>query len=478
MSRKPQRRNRASRRHPNRPNGGVPVATPTGWPSPDIVADTIDANVLARELLDAMKPATMQTILKRMDPNARKAVLAQRNIPSAKVSQRAAAQVLGLVRAVDKPAEGTLLAAILDPASDLFQYAVITPPGLTGMRLLLADLGLPLIADNESLFQGLRTWSQWAQEDFEDLTLAVVIGMRCQNSALAASYLAANHPDIAKQYESLRKRFPRMPRVSESRLTVSNPLTRYFSARTDQALPSTSGQLNTLLAQDSKIREREIAETRSQQRYDLSEYASRLHQRIHDSAEAEPEETAPPETPDAVFDRWSGHLDHELPALPTFDEWAQAVAAARECMTRLLSGRPPEESRFELLLSIRHRLDNFSLLLTHVTQSEVFPVRDDLERALTMALSDPRMSERLGNPPETVGDVIARLEALPDEARNRAVAVPPPADDSTAQAYDLSDLDSILSGETGKQLLAFATMREADGSDRLSASAEPDGETA
>lgn len=465
------RSSRARRRHSPRPQPAQKVETPQGWPSGELLTEALDINSLARDLLAEMKPEAMRTILQRMDVQARQAALEPRSIPAAKVSLRAASQVLAMLRAEDKPAESTLLGTLLAPAADLFHEAVIGPSQLVGLRLKLVDLALPLIVHSESVFKGIRTWHRWCDESFEDLTLTVVIGLQCSNAALAAAYLSASHPDIAQRYEGLREEHPAMPRIAEARLTPSNPLSRYLAARPDRKLPANTAELHTALTEDGRTRLKELEQAKQERRRAASERTRRQRQRedalTHHEAETPiPVEPVPehrltetePQSP------WEAMLRPELAALPEVVEWAAAVADSRRLTERLIAGEAPTLPELAAIVALRLRLDKLSRLLGEVLGQPVAATRSDIDRALTLVLSDPETSQRLGSVPRTVADLTARLAELPTTVAAVQIPadeapVPEAVDVSPAPAPadpDLSDLDSILHGEAGAQLVALA----------------------
>ena len=465
MSHSSPRANRARRRHnPHLKNADR--QPPEGWPTGATLTEALGINALAAQLLEELQPETMRTILKRMDVKARTAVLEPRSIPAAKVSLRAASQVLALARAEEKPAESTMLGTILAPAADLFDQAVITRTQLTGLRLKLVDLALPLIAYSESVFQGLRTWHRWADEAYEDITLAVVIGLDCTNSALAAAYLSAGHPQIARRYEELREEYPAIPAIAEARLTPSNPLSRYLAARPDRRAPANTTELRNALSEDNRTRIAELEQARDERRR-----ATARHKRRSAAADGErpaATTTAPPAEARPVGDTdvWQTMLPADLAALPGVSDWAAAVTDSRELTEQLVAGRVPDLNRLASIAALRLRLDNMSRLLGHVLGQPVDATRSDIDRALTLVLSDPEASERLGPLPRTVAEVATRMGRLglpvASPAAPTSSAAPAASSDSGTTStppttgIDLSDLDDILDGEAGAQLVALA----------------------
>ncbi|MGH8795326.1 MAG: hypothetical protein ACRDXX_22120, partial [Stackebrandtia sp.] len=262
MQKKGPRGNRAKRRRSVRAAVSEPAPTPQGWPDADTLIEALDVNGLARRLLEDMKPEVMRTVLQRVDTLTRKTLLAPHNIPVTKVSLRAASEVVALIRGEEHPAESGLLGALLSPAGALFNDAVFGAAQLTALRLKLADLALPLVAYNESVYQGLRAWNRWGEDSFEDITLVAVIGQRCSHAGLAAAFLSATYPDVAESYTRLRDDHPDLPLPAERRLTGSNPLTRYLAARPDRKVPVNTAELRAVLAEDARTRRAETEQAR------------------------------------------------------------------------------------------------------------------------------------------------------------------------------------------------------------------------
>lgn len=482
------RSSRARRRHPNRPSANQSVPVPAGWPDPETVATAVDANTLAAEFLAQMKPATMRMILQRMDPKERKAVLEPRNVPSAKVSLRAAGQVLALARAEEKPAESPLLGMLLDPASDLFNDTVIRTAQITAMRMSLPDLAMQVIVHNEQFFQGIRTWHRWADVSFEDLALTVVIGFRCPNAAYAAAWLGASYPEISQRYESLRDEYPNMPTTASARITQSNPLTRYMAARPDRKLPASSYEMHAMLQEDSHTRQMETERAHNTFR-SVMDFGRRQRGPATDTppdpdATANHEEAAVAATPPSTSEvepniSWSHTVPADATAVPGIMEWATAVSRARSLSKKLSAGELPQLSELAEIVSLRLRLDNMSALLTHVLGQPVIASRTDIDRALTLILADPDAAATLGEIPNNAAEAAARSAAIPPASRAAPGSEPasadntvsPPSDDFVAGSAaaesttaadasattDLSDLDAILHGELGSRLAALAS---------------------
>lgn len=497
---------RSQTRHPA-------AARPEGWPTAAELAEALDVNTLAATLLAEMKPEVMRTILQRMDVQVRKALLAPHNIPVAKVSLRAATQVLALLRAEEKPAESLVLGSMLAPAAELFNDARVGPTQRMGLRLKLADLALPLIANSESTFKGLRTWHRWCDDSFEDITLAAVVGQDCSYAALAASYLAFSYPEIAERYEELRPKYPLLPKVAEGRLTTSNPLSRYLAARPDRKLPGSAAELDAMLREDSRVRQQEIEQARRQR----AAAAAARERALRKREDALLEHMAPPSEPVAPALRSPGPLetpsDPGLSALPGMAEWAAAVTDSRDLTQRLINGEPPSLPQLRSIIDLSLRLTNLATVASRVLGEKVGASRGDIDRALTVILADPGLAQKLGPVPGTVAEVteaLLRLPPAPFEARPpdgsgaagdrrssdgaavtrhdgpaaapngttgrdtrtassgdgaaeftaaRAAASPSPVDAARVrpgEAAGLSDLDSILHGEAGARLVALA----------------------
>ncbi|ADD44775.1 hypothetical protein [Stackebrandtia nassauensis] len=481
---------RAKRRSQSRHHVAEHAPRPDGWPDGELLAETLDLNPLARTLLEEMKPEVMRTILQRLDVQVRKAMLEPHNIPVTKVSLRAASQVLTLLRAEDKPAESMLLGGLLAPAADLFNDATVGRTQWTGLRLKLVDLALPLIVNSESTFRGLRTWHRWCEDSFEDITLVAVIGQHCSHAGLAAAYLAHSYPEIKQRYESLRAQYPRLPEVFDSRLTSSNPLSRYLAARPDRKLPNTAAELRMLLREDNRVRQAEIEQMRRQRAKAAAERERLVRQR-EDALTRHVEVTEEPRPTVARPDPLTTPSDPGLAALPSVAEWAAAVTDSRALTQRIINGEPPSITELRSIVDLSLRLRNMATVAARVLGEEVKPNRSDIDRALTVILSDAELSAKLGTVPQTVADVTAaleRLEPVPGEraeaprtgsvpaeapetaspsaelaaARSAAATGRPETvvttepDKAASDPSDLSDLDSILHGEAGARLVALA----------------------
>ena len=486
------RGSRAKRRQLPRPI--EPPKAPEGWPDPETLRDALEVNDLAQRLLADMGPETIRTILKRMETPTRKAVFEPHNIPVTKVGLRSASQVLALLRADETPAENPMLGTMLNPASDLFHHAAIGDSEVTGLRLKLVDLALSLLVHNDSVINGLRTWHKWAEDEFEDLTLAVVIGLKCSHATVAAAYLAGSHADIAERYQALREEYPRMPDILTGRVTPTNPVTRYLAARPDRKTPGNPAELRAMLAEDSRVRRAEVGQAQRERDRDR-DHQNREHQNreqrptvdqspAEPSHPTEPEATPPLETPTAPVRRTA--IAADAAALPGVADWAAAVTASRRMTEQLVAGEPPAPGDLAPLYQIFDQLERMSELLTLVLGSPVTPSRSSIDSSLTLVLSDPDLTAKLGGLPSTHREVVERLERLREATEAAAETTesiaeaseatggsttapagtdPAPADpgptdparsDIDLSDLDLSDLDAMLRGETGSKLAALA----------------------
>lgn len=461
------------------PRNVEPPPAPEAWPDPETLRDALQVNEVAQRLLADMRPETVRTILKRMDTPTRKAVFEPHNIPVTKVGLRSAGQVLTLLRADDTPAENPMLGTMLSPAADLFHHAVIGDSEITGLRLKLVDLALSLLEHNDSVINGLRTWHRWAEDEFEDLTLAVVIGLKCSHATVAAAYLAGSHADVAERYQALRNDYPRMPDILSGRVTTTNPVTRYLAARPDRKTPANPAELRAMLAEDSRVRRAEVGQAQRERDRDRNQQ-HREPPPVDTSAPEEPPvdpshpsapETAPvsaPVTSPPVRPPGSSPIAPTAAALPTVADWAGAVMASRRMTERLVAGEPPSPGDLAPLYQIFDQLERMSELLTLVLGSEVAPSRSSIDSSLTLVLSDPELTKTLGGLPATHQDVLERLERLrddrapdPPEQPAEEATVPEP----TEEPVDLSDLDTMLRGEAGSRLAALANPAESHSSD-------------
>ena len=476
------RGSRAKRRHQPRLE---PPEAPAGWPDPELLKDRLAINDLAHRFLEEMRPETVRTVLKRMETPTRKAVFERHSIPVTKVGLRSAAQVLALLRSEESPAESPILATMLDPASDLFHYSSIGSSEATGLRLKLVDLALSLLIGNDSVINGLRTWHKWAQPEFEDLTLAVVIGLKCSHAVVAAAYLAGSHADVAENYETLRQEYPRMPEVLPGTLTATNPLTRYLAARPDRKLPQTAAELRVMVAEDSRVRETEINQTRREggitpfrlgfapePPVDTAppeadpESSAGEPERPEPAEGTEPEQTAEPHG--TAHGATPPEPEAPEPALPGVADWAAAVSAAKRITERLVMGHPPTSQDLRPLQLIHDQVTQLADLLGHIVGEPVEPSRSGIDTTLTLILSDPQMSERLNGVPATRAEVRERLDrfradrgSAPGEPQHATQPKPhatEPDDRETADRddLDLADLDTMLRGELGNRLNALS----------------------
>ncbi|GAA4903487.1 hypothetical protein LX16_3828 [Stackebrandtia albiflava] len=446
MRRTASRGSRAKRRHVARPRADVPP-TPEGWPDGDVLKDRLEINSLAATLLEEMEPDTVRTLLKRMDTPARKAVFEPHNIPVTKVSLRAADQVLALLRSDDTPAESPILGAMLNPAAELFHHAAFESGQVTGLRLKLVDLALPLIVTNDQVVAGLRTWHRWAEDSFEDLTLSVVIGLKCSHAALAAAYLSASHPDIAERYTALCAEYPALPPVAIGRLTTTNPLTRYLAGRPDRRIPGTPAELRMMLRDDSRVRQAELEQAQRERARTPDDDAPPLP--------AEPEVSSAPEPSEPP----AGPPLEDGPALPGVQDWANAVIASRRITERLIAGEAPDPVDLLPLRVLQEQMTPMAELLTLVLGRQVAPTREAVDSALALALSEPEAARHLGEVPGTRAEVARRLAALRTDPPQSGAGAPedtvtpavPESDDA-----DLADLDGVLRGEAGARLASLA----------------------
>ncbi|MFD0555807.1 hypothetical protein FB566_1018 [Stackebrandtia endophytica] len=461
------------------PRNIEPPPAPEAWPDPETLRDALQVNEVAQRLLTDMRPETVRTILKRMDTPTRKAVFEPHNIPVTKVGLRSAGQVLTLLRADDTPAENPMLGTMLSPAADLFHHAVIGDSEITGLRLKLVDLALSLLEHNDSVINGLRTWHRWAEDEFEDLTLAVVIGLKCSHATVAAAYLAGSHADVAERYQALRNDYPRMPDILSGRVTTTNPVTRYLAARPDRKTPANPAELRAMLAEDSRVRRSEVGQAQRERDRDRNQQhrepppvdGPEPDESPVEPAHHSPPETAPvsdPVTAPPIRPPNSSPIAPTAAALPTVADWASAVVASRRMTERLVAGEPPSPGDLAPLYQIFDQLERMSELLTLVLGSEVAPSRSSIDSSLTLVLSDPGLTETLGGLPATHQDVLERLERLrdnkapdPPEEPGEEAAVPEPPE----EPVDLSDLDAMLRGEAGSRLAALANPAESPSSD-------------
>ncbi|CAM3269477.1 hypothetical protein [Stackebrandtia soli] len=483
------RANRAARRHSGRVRNTAPITPPPGWPDGQTLINALDANAVATALLAETKPETVRTLLTRMEGQARRQVLNAHNIPSAKVSLRAADQVLALMSADKKPAESALLRALCRPAAELFDETIVHKAQLTALRLTQADLAMQLITHSAGVYRGLYAWYRWGDEEYEELALIACVGAQYTHAPLAASYLAAIRPDVAERYAALRERFPALPEIAIGRLTSTNAVARYAAARADRKLPVTAVEVRGLLAEDSKVRLAELNHTRR----DRERVSIR-----RDPPTTEPttvERTAPIRP--VVFGKagerragastngeaWSSTA-RTAPASPDVATWAAAIAVTRQLNENLVAGIAPGPEELRELGILTQQMRVMSELLSIVVNRPVAATRADIDQALTLALADPTLTKRLGGVPVTCGDAADRLAELRRESRTRpastvtprlasagptAPSVPSQREATTAE-LDLSDLDAMLRGETGAQITAIAGPRQRP---QRSATSEP-----
>ena len=472
------RSSRAKRRLQSQP--AEPPKPPAGWPDVELLGEAIGANDLAARFLEEIRPETVRTILKRMETPTRKAIFERHSIPVTKVGLRAAGQVLTLVRSDETPAESPILGTMLNPAAHMFHHAHIGTSEVTGLRLKLFDLALSLLVHNDSVINGLRAWHRWAQPEFEDLTLSVVIGSRCSHSVLAAAYLAGSHADVAEKYEALRVDYPQLPEPLPGTLTATNPLSRYLAARPDRKMPATPAELRAMIVEDSKVRRAEVGQAQRDRPRDrpVAKVQAEVEPEVEPEVQAEVETDVDTEKPQTEEPRVAPQQSEkaeepstpqpsmlEAPAVPTVADWAGAVSASKRMTERLVAGEPPTPRDLEPLQLIFEQVTRMSRLLTRVTGRQVEPSRSAIDAGLTLILSDPQLSDRLNGVPITLADVTDRLRSLPASVSS-ATKTPthepepttsaPQAERSSGSEADLSDLDTMLRGSVGSRLAALA----------------------